>query len=347
MRIRGYFSQPTGVREQRSLGNTGLAVSLLPATTVLGLNQGQFGWELQWSKCYWDRVFSSNSAYFCQHHSPILRTPIHSFINGAVFVFYQSTASLNSNKIRWKSVVTLKSFCVVMRLDGPQKSLDVWGEQTLRKKCGSYFEILAARRVTWSRFHSEYPQILRTVVQNLVAFANRRPRSVHHCSTFRYRRRSFISQRAADWLCQPFSGTWASFEAWTYLLTHSMVQSPSWEANWFANSQEIPRISRSPKVHYRTHKRPPPVPIQGQPNPVHIPTSHLLEIIPNIIHPSTPTTTTTTNNNNNNILYLQFPPNWWFSFLSHQETSLFVYYCGIIHFNCTFLGAFTIVQGPF
>ena len=72
------------------------------------------------------------------------------------------------------------------------------------------------------------------------------------------------------------------------LLTHSMVQSPSWEAHWFAASQEIPRISRNPKVHYRTHKRPPPVPILGQPNPVHIPTSHLPEIHPNIIHPSTP-----------------------------------------------------------
>jgi len=67
-----------------------------------------------------------------------------------------------------------------------------------------------------------------------------------------------------------------------------MVQSSSWEANWFAASQEIPRISRNPKVHYRTHKRPPPVSILGQPNPVHIPTSHLLEIHPNIIHPSTP-----------------------------------------------------------
>ena len=54
-----------------------------------------------------------------------------------------------------------------------------------------------------------------------------------------------------------------------------MVQSPCWEANCFAVSQEIPRISRNPKVHYRTHKRPPPVSILGQPNPVHIPTSHL------------------------------------------------------------------------
>ena len=72
------------------------------------------------------------------------------------------------------------------------------------------------------------------------------------------------------------------------LLTHSMVQSPSWEANWFEASQEIPRISRNPKVHYCTHKCPPTVPIMGQPNPVHIPTSHLLEIWPNIIHPSMP-----------------------------------------------------------
>ena len=70
-------------------------------------------------------------------------------------------------------------------------------------------------------------------------------------------------------------------------LTHSTVQSPSWAANWFAARQEIPRISRKPKVHYRTHKRPPPVSILGQPNPVHTPTSHLLQNHPNIIHPST------------------------------------------------------------
>ena len=74
----------------------------------------------------------------------------------------------------------------------------------------------------------------------------------------------------------------------TYLLTYSVVQIPSWESNWFAASQEIPRISLNPKVHYRTHKRPPSVSILGQPNTFHIPTSHLLENHPDIIHPSTP-----------------------------------------------------------
>ena len=73
-----------------------------------------------------------------------------------------------------------------------------------------------------------------------------------------------------------------------YLLIYSKVQSPSWAATCFAASQEIPHISRNPKVHYRTYKRPPPVSILWQPNPVHIPTSHLLQIHPNIIHPSTP-----------------------------------------------------------
>ena len=73
-----------------------------------------------------------------------------------------------------------------------------------------------------------------------------------------------------------------------HILTYSMVQSPSWAPNWFAASQEIPRISRNLKVHYRTHKHPPPVSILGQTSPVHIPTSHLLEIRPNIILSSTP-----------------------------------------------------------
>ena len=70
---------------------------------------------------------------------------------------------------------------------------------------------------------------------------------------------------------------------WQYLLTYSTVHSPSWAANWFAASQEIPRISRNLKVHHRTHKRPPPVSIPGQPNPVHIPTSHISRTRPSFM----------------------------------------------------------------
>ena len=52
--------------------------------------------------------------------------------------------------------------------------------------------------------------------------------------------------------------------------------------------KKFPAFHGTRNVHYRTHKRPPTVSILGQPNPVHIPTSHLLEIHPNIIHPPMP-----------------------------------------------------------
>ena len=74
----------------------------------------------------------------------------------------------------------------------------------------------------------------------------------------------------------------------TYLLTYSMEQSPNWEANRFSASQEIPRILWNAKVHYRTHKCPPPVPILSHVDPVHALTSHFLKIHLNIILPSTP-----------------------------------------------------------
>jgi hypothetical protein len=76
-----------------------------------------------------------------------------------------------------------------------------------------------------------------------------------------------------------------------------MEQNPSWETNRFSASQELPRIFWSPKVHYRIHKCPQPVPVLSQLNPIHAPhltfwlsililSFHLRLVLPNGLFPS-------------------------------------------------------------
>ena len=57
-----------------------------------------------------------------------------------------------------------------------------------------------------------------------------------------------------------------------------MEQSPSWEADQFSASQEIPCILWNPKVNYRIYKSPPPIPILSQINLIHASPSNFLKI---------------------------------------------------------------------
>ena len=87
-----------------------------------------------------------------------------------------------------------------------------------------------------------------------------------------------LSNFAVGWLGIYLNISTNSFRVLISLLTYSMQHSPSWEANRFSASQEIPRILCNPKVHYRIQTYPSPVLILNQLDPVHSPTYHFLKI---------------------------------------------------------------------
>ena len=150
-------------------------------------------------------------------------------------------------------------------------------------------------------------------------------------------------------------------KGYRHLLTYSMEQSPSWQANWFSAGQEIPRILFNPKLQYRIHKCPPPVPILSQLDPVNTPTSHFLKIYLNIIlhlrlglpsglfpqvFPPKPCTQAT-DTHWQYVTLTAFPLQQW----SHVRTSVLRHTCiaclvayGIIHFTCLFSSGLPLLR---
>jgi hypothetical protein len=132
-----------------------------------------------------------------------------------------------------------------------------------------------------------------TRLRLLFPLISKRLQTVFSCVTYKAQR-MFASVRIHKclWaLCLPNEGKKSEIGVWMIdtllsevltipasILTYSMENSPSWEANWFSASQEIPLILWNSKVHYRIHKCPPPVPILNQIDPVHTPTFHFLKI---------------------------------------------------------------------
>jgi hypothetical protein len=71
----------------------------------------------------------------------------------------------------------------------------------------------------------------------------------------------------------------------TYVLSYSMEQSSSLEANRFAASQEISRILWNQEVNYRIQKFPSPFSILSQLGAFHTHTPHFLKILHNPLAP--------------------------------------------------------------
>jgi hypothetical protein len=105
---------------------------------------------------------------------------------------------------------------------------------------------------------------------NVRSFLNRMrsPMSIMETEAYRWSKLTFVKDQSSKvFIYCLMSSSLLAQSLMTfneYLLTYSMEQSPSWEANRFSANQEIPSILCNPKVHYRVHNSPPPVTILSQ-----------------------------------------------------------------------------------
>jgi hypothetical protein len=70
------------------------------------------------------------------------------------------------------------------------------------ESCRNHLKILSAKRVTWSKFHAEDPQILGATVQNLAALAIWRPVFLYPCCWIFPARDESIQAEIGWGLCQ-------------------------------------------------------------------------------------------------------------------------------------------------
>jgi len=118
--------------------------------------------------CGLNETSQLQSSYKCEAINSKLRSAVHSSIYA-----YNKLRLRNTNRTR-------RSVCI--------KNYDAHylhytkGAQIFQKS-RSHLKILGARRVIWSKFHTEDPQILGVIVEKVVARATWYPGFVHHCTT--------------------------------------------------------------------------------------------------------------------------------------------------------------------